>query len=65
MKINSISQQQQLERYQEIVCQRRFDEARLLRQAEEKKKADQTYYDRVERARRLGLDKGQNVDIMA
>ena len=65
MKINSISQQQQLERYQEIVSQRRFDEARLLRQAEEKKKADQTYYDRVERARRLGLDKGQNVDIMA
>ena len=65
MKINSISQQQQLERYQEIVSQRRFDEARLLRQAEEKKKADETYYNRVERARRLGLDKGQNVDMMA
>jgi hypothetical protein len=65
MKINSISNQQQLERYQEIVSQRRFDEARLQRQLDEKKKADQAYCDRVERARRLGLDKGQNVDIMA
>jgi hypothetical protein len=65
MKINSISNQQQLERYQAIVSQRRCDEARLQRQLEEKKKADLVYYDRVERARRLGLDKGQNVDIMA
>jgi hypothetical protein len=65
MKVNSISHQQQLERYQEILRQKRFDEERLHRQAEEKKKADRTYYDRVERARRLGLDKGQNVDIMA
>ena len=61
MKISRVEQQQTAHRAEQARLQHQRDEQYRVRV--EQKKFDDIVAERVDRARRLGLDRGQNIDI--
>lgn len=54
-----------LQNYNLMIERRRIDEAAAKRKEEVRKIDERQDYDRVQKARRLGLDRGQNFDGLA
>lgn len=61
MKISRVEQQQTAYRAEQVRLQDQRNEQYQARV--ERKKFDDIVAERVNRARRLGLDKGQNIDV--
>lgn len=63
MKVSAVDSSESIKRYQEVLDRRREEEMRACRQEEIRQIDQRREEEKVQRARRLGLDKGQHVDI--
>jgi hypothetical protein len=63
MKVSTVESNESIRRYHEVLERRRLDEIAFRRKEEIRQVDQRREEEKVQRARRLGLDKGQNVDI--
>lgn len=63
MKVSAVESNESIRRYHEVLERRRLDEIAFRRKEEIRQVDQRREEEKVQRARRLGLDKGQNVDI--
>ena len=63
MKVSTVESNESICRYHEVLERRRLDEIAFRRKEEIRQVDQRREEEKVQRARRLGLDKGQNVDI--
>jgi hypothetical protein len=63
MKVSTVESNESIRRYHEVLERQRLDEIAFRRKEEIRQVDQRREEEKVQRARRLGLDKGQNVDI--
>jgi hypothetical protein len=63
VKVSTVESNESIRRYHEVLERRRLDEIAFRRKEEIRQVDQRREEEKVQRARRLGLDKGQNVDI--